>query len=368
MRVDLARLGVEQPGELARVRRQHGRRGACERLERPERVRVEDDRQLELLEQDPHQLDRPVAAAEPRPERDRVRALGRLEHGVGGARQQPAGGVLGQRPLHHLEQRRLENRQRRLRRRERDVARVGAEGGEGRQHRRAGEPARAADHQHGARAVLRRLVALAGHLEQRRRRHERVLVRLRAQADRREVHVPRVEPSRRDRQADLRRAEGDGRGGDDGGAGHLAGRGVDARRDVDGDDGAAARIDELDHALGVLARGVAQADPEQRVHDHVRLAEVAEAVDDRDVATRLAQHARAHAPVAAVVAAAADDRHTAREPAQHDVGDRRAGAFHQLVQRPLVRRLSGARLLRRQERLEPHSSTTTATAAASSRL
>jgi hypothetical protein len=54
-----------------------------------------------------------------------VRALGRLEHRVRGARQQPAGGVLRQRPLDRLEQPRLDRGQRRLGRRDGDVPGVG---------------------------------------------------------------------------------------------------------------------------------------------------------------------------------------------------------------------------------------------------
>ena len=44
VRLDLLGLGAEQPGELARVRRHHGGRGPRERLELPEGVGVEDDR------------------------------------------------------------------------------------------------------------------------------------------------------------------------------------------------------------------------------------------------------------------------------------------------------------------------------------
>ena len=54
-----------------------------ERLELPERVGVEHDRQLEPLEQEAHEVARPVAAAEPGADRDRVGPLGRLEHRVG---------------------------------------------------------------------------------------------------------------------------------------------------------------------------------------------------------------------------------------------------------------------------------------------
>ena len=51
------------------------------------------------------------------------------------------------------------------------------------------------------------------------------------------------------------------------------------------------------------------------------------------------------------------------------LGDGRAGALHQILERSLVRLFGPARLVRRQQRLQPHcsASMTTATAAASSR-
>ena len=110
-----------------------------------------------------------------------------------------------------------------------------------------------------------------------------------------------------------------------------------------------------------------QADPEERVDDHVVLAQVADAVDDQHVAAALFEHAGTDAAVAAVVPLAADDRHPAGKAAKHDVGHGRARALHQLGKRPRMRGLGHAGLVGRQERLEPHASTTTATAAASSR-
>ena len=83
MRVELARVDAEQPRELAAVRRENRRGGARERLELPQRVGVEHDGQIEPLEQDPHELDRPVAATEARADRDGVGALGGFENRVG---------------------------------------------------------------------------------------------------------------------------------------------------------------------------------------------------------------------------------------------------------------------------------------------
>src|SRR6202035_4296789 len=94
-------------------------------------------------------------------------------------------------------------------------------------------------------------------------------------------------------------------------------------------------------------------------------AELAEALDQDDVTAARLQHLRARAAVAAVRSAAADDRDAPREPLG-DVRDRGPGALHQRLERPFVRRLRAAGLLGRQERLEAHAESTTATAAASS--
>ena len=69
--VDPGRIAAEQARELARVRREHGRRLAGEDPvqmagQRPQTVGVEDDGQLEALEQEPDELTRSVAAAEAR--------------------------------------------------------------------------------------------------------------------------------------------------------------------------------------------------------------------------------------------------------------------------------------------------------------
>ena len=53
--------------------------------------------------------------------------------------------------------------------------------------------------------------------------------------------------------------------------------------------------------------------------------------------------------------------------AQHEVGDGRSGALHQLLEGALVRLLGAPRLVGGEERLQPHAGKATATAAASSR-
>ena len=189
----------------------------------------------------------------------------------------------------------------------------------------------------------------------------------RAQADRRDLHGARMESSRGDREADLRRAERDGRGRLHRNPRHLAGRGIHPRRHVDRDRRTPARVDQLDHPRGVLSRRILQADAQQRIDDHVRLPQVADALDQRHAATGLAQNTRAHLAVTAVVAPAAHDGDPARIVAQDVLGDCRARPLHQILQRSLMRFLRTTRLVSSQQRLQPHGSTTTATAAASSR-
>ena len=75
VRVHPAAVVAEQPRELARVRRQHGRRGPVDGLELEERVGVDDRREVEALEELADE--RPPSAPRPRPgpDRERRRAL-----------------------------------------------------------------------------------------------------------------------------------------------------------------------------------------------------------------------------------------------------------------------------------------------------
>ena len=171
VRVDPRRLLAEQPRELARVRRQHGRRGRARtararRARRRRRPRAARARSSSRRDELPR-----VAAAEPRPDRERARPL-----------RTPSNAVL-QRPLDRLEQPRLEHRQRLSRRGDGDVAGVGAERGHGGEARGAGQPARAADDEHRARAcTCCRRAAARGTSAQDVARDERVLVSRRARA------------------------------------------------------------------------------------------------------------------------------------------------------------------------------------------
>ena len=110
-----------------------------------------------------------------------------------------------------------------------------------------------------------------------------------------------------------------------------------------------------------------EADSEQRIDHHVGRAQVADTVDDVDVAARLAQHAGAHSPVAAVVPGSAHDRDAAREPAEDELRSRGTRPLHQLLHGALVCLLGAPRLVGGEKRLQPHAGSATATAAASSR-
>ncbi len=368
MGVDLPGVGREQSGELAGVRGHHCHGGPLERLERPERVGVEHHGSPELLEEHPHEVARPVAAAETRPEHDRVRAFRSLEHRVGGAWKQPAGRVLGERPLDGFEYPRLDRRKCRLGRGNGDVPGIGTERGEGRQGRRPGLPGRAADDEHRAGTVFVALGGLAGDGVECRGLYEPVLERDGLEPDRRHVNEACVKPSGSNGETDLRRAERDGRLGPHGRAGHLACRGVHAGGNVDRDDRLAGGVDPLDHPRHVLAGSLVEADPEQRVDDHVRVAEVAERLDENDLTSAFPENPRADPAVAAVVTAAAQHRDPARVALHHDVRDGHPGPLHQLFHRPLVGLLGAARLGGGEERERVHqAATTTATAAASSR-
>ena len=99
VRVHPRRLLADQPAELAGVRRQHGRRLAVERLQLVEGVRV-DDRGDVRREERAHERLAVGAAAEARPDRERRRALRRVD------------GLL-ERTLHRLDELRLDHGQRR---------------------------------------------------------------------------------------------------------------------------------------------------------------------------------------------------------------------------------------------------------------
>ena len=279
-----SRVGAEQPRELAAVRRQHASAPArANGLELPERVRVEHDRQLEPLEQRRARA-RACPSLRPRPGPIATASARSAASSTASAARgsSAAGRVLGQRPLDRLEQRatraraaptRARRARRSPRRRGTPRARVsiGAPVSPREPPTTSTEPARY--------FVLARCLRGTSS-EHRRRRRAQCSCSAAPSPIGATCTAPGVEAAGRDREPDLRRAERDRHGRAHRRARHLAGRRVDAGGHVDRDDGLPARVDPLDHARGVLARRVREADAEQRVDDHVGLAEVADAVDD----------------------------------------------------------------------------------------
>ena len=101
--------------------------------------------------------------------------------------------------------------------------------------------------------------------------------------------------------ADLLAVERDGQVGVDGSAGHLARRRIDARREVDREHGRAEVVDLLDQPRRSRARLALEAGAEERVDEHVRVAELLLLVlrlrvDDEHVAARLLEHRAATRP------------------------------------------------------------------------
>ena len=260
VRVDHARLAPEQPRELARVRRQHGRR----RPARTARARTARRRRRPRAGRSrPAAAGRapsaPSLAPEPRPDARAAFALaGRVEHVV-------------ERPLHRLEHERLEHRQRLRRRRDRDVARVRAKRGSRGERRRAGHPARAADDEHGAGRVL--VVARATARDEL-RGSPRVTSRCSVSAGSSPMSATTTSPAWKrpgaTSSADLRAVDRDGDVACTAAPGDLAGRRVDAGRQVDRDDRHAGALIGSISARRLLARGSPwKPGAEQRV-DHAR--------------------------------------------------------------------------------------------------
>ena len=133
---------------------------------------------------------------------------------------------------------------------------------------------------------------------------------------------------------------------------HLAGRGVDARREVDRDDRRRGGVDRLDLFRGLLARLAVEARPEERVDDHVCVVQ-RRILDRPGRPPCLLQHLDRDPPVTAVRALAADrDEPTRLREAPHRLlGDRPARPRHQLVD--VVARLGCLHLLFGVERVEP---------------
>ena len=118
---DPVRVRVEQPGELARVRRQDERRLALDGLEAVEAVSVDDDRHVDRPQELPHERARLAGAAEAGADGDCTGALEPVKRGV------VWGDALAT-LAPELERERLGDGESRARHRERDVARVRPQG------------------------------------------------------------------------------------------------------------------------------------------------------------------------------------------------------------------------------------------------
>ena len=145
------------------MRREDRRRGARERLELPERVGVDDDRQVERRRaRGGRRLCVPSLRPRPGPSATaRIRSAASTISGTAPAAIRPCQSSLSGRFTTSSELA-LEHRQRRGRRGDGDVARVGAERRPRGEAGGAREPARAADDEHGAGGVLVVAVALGG--------------------------------------------------------------------------------------------------------------------------------------------------------------------------------------------------------------
>ncbi len=141
MRGDLLRLAPEQARELALVRREDARRRPVARLELEQRVGVDDRRQRDLGEEAADELLRFRSRPSPGPSASAFALRRRLVH-------------LLERPLNRLEDELLEHGKGLVRRADRDVADVGAEGRARGERRRAGHAARSADDEDVAGGVL----------------------------------------------------------------------------------------------------------------------------------------------------------------------------------------------------------------------
>ena len=330
------------------MRREDRRCRALERVQLKERIGVHDDRRLELGQQPGDDLLRPRPAPEPGAERDGACLPRELDDRLDRPRRDLAL-VLRARELHRLEQPLLEDRQRRVGHGDRHVARVRAEGRLGGERRCPGQAPRAADDQHRAGRVLVLVGPLARDLLEDRCGHEPVLRLAWLEPDVGDDDLAGVEAARSDLEADLPAVHRHRERRVDAGAGNLARRRVDPGGQVDRDDRSPRGVDRLDLPRRVLARLAVEAGPEERVHDYIGARQV---VGDDRVSPGGAQDVHGDPPVAAVRTAAADrdEPPRLRESPHRLLGNRAAGAGHQLLD--VVARLGRAHLVRGVERLK----------------
>ena len=180
----------------------------------------------------------------------------------------------------------------------------------------------------------------------------------RFEPDVRDLDVAGEERAGRHVVADLLAVEGDGHVRVDRGAGHLAGRRVNAGRKIDAEHGRSEVVDLLDQPRRCGTRLALEPGAEERVDQDVGVAEILLLVlrlrvDHGHVATRFLEHARSHPAVAAVRAAAADDGELpgVAEVLERVLRNRSARALHQLVDGSGIGLLRRAHLGRGVERL-----------------
>jgi hypothetical protein len=122
--------------------------------------------------------------------------------------------------------------------------------------------------------------------------------------DVRDDDAPRMTPPGRHEQPDLRRVERDRELGSDRRVGHLSGRCVDTRRNVDGNDRGQGPVHPSDQLGSLGSRRAAEPRAEERVDDHVVSVEIVGVLVGG--VPCLPKHAGGHASVTAVRTATAD--------------------------------------------------------------
>ena len=314
-----------------------------DRLELPQRVGVDDDRQLELA--------RAAAARAPcrRCGRARAERAGPIASATRlGAQPRAVPPRPRQRPLHRLEQPRLDDRQRRLGDGDGDVARVRAEAAAAREHGSAGQPGRAADDEHapGACTCCPR-AACAARARGSRASRGACAVCARLEPDVRDHDLARVEAARaRPRGRPSRPWNVTVSVGATAAPGDLA---VDASTpggDVDRDDRRAARVDLLDRRAAASRGGSPwKPVPKSASHDHDPASldrRLASTASSRPASRSTARATRPSPPFAPPPQTTATAR--VREALERLLGDGAARRAPSAPRRPVRTRSSAARI------------------------
>ena len=319
--VDPRRLLTEQAAQLARMRRHHDRRPPVARLE-VEQARRRRARRADRAPPANGRADPSPPPCGPGPGRSQPRRPS--------ATASPSSAPVSFTGSSEL---RLHDRKRRVRHGDGDVAGVGAERRLGGQAGCACQAGCAADDEHRAGRVLVVLGPLAGHELEDLLGDEPVLGRRPARG-----RCRRTRPRPRGTGPAQRPARASAPWNVTVSAASTtapATSPVEASTpdgQIDGDDRRLGRVHPLDQRRRLRPRRAAEAGPEERVHDQLR---VLDGVRLDRLAARLAQHPRRDAPVTAVRAAPADDGDAARvrEAGEHGLRHRGAGALHQLRDR-----------------------------------